>query len=301
MTSRGTRQTLSQRPQPAPGAERVGARSQRQPRRDHRERHRCGPPAAPARFFGQAAGAGPAAERARSRLALAPPGAQRRAWPGPHKPAPLLHCDSAWPGWGCGSWAPAGGQRERWPRPQPAQAARGLRLEREDGDGAGWAGGFKLRQGAARSPRKATQEPATRARRPTARAALLSKAPREGGWGARGTHGHGRSRCLPSCPLGGGWGRARRQSVVAARCGAPRGASRGRRAQAAEARRAGARAQRVPQPPAEAGEPPAPRSQPSAAAPAQRRPPYCASVRPGGQTDGGNRERTDRDDDTDTA
>jgi hypothetical protein len=47
---------------------------------------------------------------------------------------------AAWPGWGFGSWAPPGGQRERWRRPQPAQAARGLRLEREDGDGAGWAG-----------------------------------------------------------------------------------------------------------------------------------------------------------------
>jgi len=36
-------------------------------------------------------------------------------------------------------------QRKRWPRPQPAQAAWGLRLEREDGDGAGWVGGMKLR------------------------------------------------------------------------------------------------------------------------------------------------------------
>lgn len=56
---------------------------------------------------------------------------------------------------------PLGGRRERWPRPQPAQAARGLRLEREDGDGAGWAGGGKRSQGAARSEWKATQEPAT--------------------------------------------------------------------------------------------------------------------------------------------
>ena len=42
------------------------------------------------------------------------------------------------------SWAPPGGQTGRRRRPQPAQAARGLRLEREDGDGAGWAGGRTL-------------------------------------------------------------------------------------------------------------------------------------------------------------
>jgi hypothetical protein len=40
--------------------------------------------------------------------------------------------------------APWGGRRERWHRPQRTQAARGLRLECEDGDGAGWAGGITL-------------------------------------------------------------------------------------------------------------------------------------------------------------
>ena len=37
------------------------------------------------------------------------------------------------------------------------------------------------------------------------------------------------------------------------------------------------------------------------AAAAQRQPPDGASARPGGQAEGGERERTDRDDDTDTA
>ena len=40
---------------------------------------------------------------------------------------------------------PLGGRRERWHRPQRTQAAWGLRLECEDGDGAGWAGGSNPR------------------------------------------------------------------------------------------------------------------------------------------------------------
>jgi hypothetical protein len=43
------------------------------------------------------------------------------------------------------------------------------------------------------------------------------------------------------------------------------------------------------------------RSRPSAAAPAQRRPPDGARALPGGQTAGGAQERTDRMDDTDRA
>ncbi len=69
-----------------------------------------------------------------------------------------------------GCWAPPGGQRERWRRPQPAPAARGVRLAREDGDGAGWAGGT-LRDG--RPPQRAEAAPAAaRGGRPTVRGAL---------------------------------------------------------------------------------------------------------------------------------
>ena len=153
-------------------------------------------PLAPARFSGQAAAThqrrGGRCQGWRARLLRA----TRRAWPLQEEPAKPLYFHSAWPGWGlCRLGAPGGG-RERWPRPQPAQAARGLRLEREAGDGAEWAGGFKLSQGAARSPWKATQEPATRARRPSLRAALRRTAPLRG-LGVRGTNGTGEAGAFP--------------------------------------------------------------------------------------------------------
>jgi hypothetical protein len=156
------------------------------------------------------------AVKAGARALCAPPaglGLDRRSPPSRYTFPPLGRAGVLAPG------RPLGGRRERWPRPQPAQAAWGLRLEREDGDGAGWAGGRKRSQGAARSPWKATQEPATRARRLTARVALPSRAPWRG-LGVTGTSGTGgaqRSRCLPLGPLGGGWVRQGAVSIRA-RC-----------------------------------------------------------------------------------
>jgi hypothetical protein len=99
------------------------------------------PAGSPSPFSGQAAATTPAAGRALSRLARVPFARhpQGVALTGGARPAATLFPRLA----GLGFWllgAP-GGRRERWPRPQPAQAARGWRLEREDGDGAGWAGG----------------------------------------------------------------------------------------------------------------------------------------------------------------
>jgi hypothetical protein len=107
-----------------------------------------------------------------------------------------------------------------------------------------------------------------------------------------------RRSCSTALPLR---SRARRGDRVVYPPGGEGGTAKWRRAQGAEARRAEARARRVPQPTAEAVEPPAPRFSPSAAAPAQLAPTGGRQRTPGGQPNGGNRERTDRDDDTDPA
>ena len=68
-------------------------------------------------------------------------------------PAWQLHSFPVWPGWGSLPLGrPLGGRRECWHRPQRTQAARGLRLECEDGDGAGAGGGQPSGIGAPRCP-----------------------------------------------------------------------------------------------------------------------------------------------------
>jgi hypothetical protein len=80
---------------------------------------------------GWAAGARPAAGWARSRLASmratrsASAGLGLDCW----KPALLLHCHSAWPGWGFVLWESLGGGRERRPSAQGAEAAWFVRLK----------------------------------------------------------------------------------------------------------------------------------------------------------------------------
>jgi hypothetical protein len=69
-----------------------------------------------------------------------------------------------------------GGGWERWHRPQPAHAAWGSRLEREDGDGAGWAGAHVAR--GRRAEGADARRAGARARRPTTRRAQRRAPPR---------------------------------------------------------------------------------------------------------------------------
>ena len=110
----------------------------RTPRRDQRERpgRACCQPA-PQPFSGQAAATKPvqggrcqgreSAERSEGSL-------DRRSPPGRYTLSRLA-------GLGFGSWAPPGGQTGALAPPAASASRGGLRLEREDGDGAGWAGG----------------------------------------------------------------------------------------------------------------------------------------------------------------
>lgn len=112
-------------------------------------------------------------------------------------------------GLGFGSWAPLGGQRERWHRPQRTQAARGLRLECEDGDGAGRAGG-RTREWAPPAAKRKPSPAEARGGRPTLRGALPSTAPWRGLGGDR-KQWHGRSAAEPvptAWPPGGRMGQS---------------------------------------------------------------------------------------------
>jgi hypothetical protein len=81
--------------------------------------------------------------------------------------------------------------------PPAAHGSRaGFAAEGEDGDGAGWAGAATPQLGAARSPWKVTQEPATRARRPCLRAARECR-DQAGVWGRRAPM---INRCLAARP-----------------------------------------------------------------------------------------------------
>ena len=173
----------------------------REPRRDHRERHRCPLGQGPSPFSGQAAAT---PQRLGGRCqGRGAPSAARAALTGGARLAAILSFRLA--GLGCalpgrplgGSGSAGAARRERKPRgvcgwsPSTGTAPGGR--------------GATAQTGAARSPWKATQEPATRARRPTVRAALPSIAPWRG-LGVTGTSGTGgaqRSRCLQLCPR---WG-----------------------------------------------------------------------------------------------
>jgi hypothetical protein len=181
----------------------------------------------PSPFSGQVAGAWPAAGWARSRLGVAHP--ERSAGLGLDrwKPAPLLHWDSTWPGWGVlapGSpWGRTGA-----PAPRAAHGSR-VAAEGEHGDSAGWAGGYKPQQGAARRVRK-PRSGWSRGRRPTARAAQRSASQR----GCRGVRPP-TLRMEPGSPAWGG-GSPPRRLISGALTGPPLAALTGRAASRAERR-----------------------------------------------------------------
>ncbi len=110
----------------------------------------------------------------------------------------------------CAARAPPGGRTGALA--PPAASGSRPRLEREDGDGAGWAGGsnprWAPRAGSARRRRSLEPEHGDppHAQRSSAQPPLRGL----GVTGSSSTGGAQRSRCLPPGPLGGGWWGQRR-------------------------------------------------------------------------------------------
>ena len=206
----------------------------REPRRDQRERHRCGPPAAPARFPARRR---PPTQRRGGRCQgrEAPSAAQGSL--DSRSPPSRYTFISAWPGWGCcRSWAPLGAAGALAPpaasasRAGFAAGARGRGRRRVGG-------GQNSGMGAARSQRKPPRScSASRATHRTRSAPQQS--PLEGVGGDR-KQWHGRSAAEPvptALPLGGADGaeqgarvERRRAALPPVRCSASSAAATGRR------------------------------------------------------------------------